>query len=452
MALFHLNRKVNTLFIGVVLIFLGGCELQETDFIQPVPVALDATDITSASFKASWEPVLGSEVYFIDVSPDPDFASFVSGFQSLEVHGTSVMVSGLSVEEIYYYRVRAKKGNTISDNSNIISVETGLLPAPVALEPTDQKVFQFSANWSEVDEAASYLIEVASDSGFTNILSGFNQVEVIANSIMVEDLDYTQTYYYRVRTKRLNKTSSYSNVVKVEPLISKSCKLARIIYPSNYATTFDYNDDLKISNVHYFYAPNPPQHNEKWSMHYDADGRLDSITYFYDNYPYVGFKFTYSDGMLVSRLSFDNYYLSTVVSDYIYNADKQLIGFRQYDDPTRANIFFYEDYELDEKGNVLKVFNMEGKQTAEFKYDKNFNPKMLVPFEIRSILSDTFSGYRFRPYHGIYNPIYATGSFNSYDPTFIEEEVFVYDINEKDVATKRKGYYGLQYEFTGCNF
>ncbi|UII33064.1 fibronectin type III domain-containing protein [Fulvivirga ulvae] len=452
MAPLYLIRKVCSLLASIALVFLSSCELQETDFIRPTPVALDATDITSVSFKASWEPVLGSDIYFIDVSPDPDFVSFVGGFHSFEVQGSSVVVTGLSVEEIYYYRVRAKKGNTISDNSNIISVETGLLPAPVALEPTDLKVFEFVANWSTVDEAVSYLIEVASDSGFTNILSDYNRKEIVGNSVAIEDLDYTETYYYRVVTKRLNKTSSYSNIVKVEPCISKSCKLARIIYSNDYELTFDYNDDLKISDINHFYAPDPSFHNEKWSMHYDADGRLDSITYFYDNYPYVGFKLTYSDGILVSTLSFDNYSLSTIVSDYIYNADKQLIGFRKYDDPSRVNITFYEDYELDEKGNVLKVLNMGGEQTGEFKYDKTFNPKMLIPFEIQPFVLDNFSGYSFRPYHGIYNPVYAAGSFTADDPFFTEQEVFIYDINEKDVAIARKGYYSLQYEFTGCNF
>ncbi|GAA0890494.1 hypothetical protein GCM10009122_01720 [Fulvivirga kasyanovii] len=452
MALFYLSRKVYTLFIGVLLILLGGCELQETDFIQPVPIALDATEVTSASFKASWEPVLGSDIYFIDVSPDPDFASFVSGFQSLEVHDTSVIVSGLSVEEIYYYRVRAKKGNTISDNSNIISVETGLLPAPVALEATGQKVFEFSANWSTVDEAASYLIEVASDPAFTNILSTYNRVEIIANSIVVEGLDYRLTYYYRVLTKRLNKTSSYSNVIKVEPCISKDCKLSRIIYPSNYETTFSYNDEGKVSDIAYTYTPSPSSYTEKWTMHYDASGRVDSVKHYYNDFPYMEHKLNYTDSTLTSMITHDLYYLTTTYSDFIYNSEKQLIGLRKYDDAAKTNVTFHEDYELDEKGNVLKVFNMDGEQKGEFKYDETFNPKMLIPYEIRQFTPDNFSGYSYRAYHGINNPVYAQGAFYASDPNFFEEEVFIYDINEKDVAISRKGFYGLQYEFSGCNF
>ncbi|MBL6447155.1 fibronectin type III domain-containing protein [Fulvivirga sp. 29W222] len=449
MALFYLNRKVYALLISVLLAFSAGCELQETNFIQPTPIALEATDITSANFTASWEPVLGSDIYYIDVSPDSDFASFVSGFQSLEIHSTSVIVNGLSVEETYYYRVRAKKGNTISGNSNIISVETGLLPAPVALNASDQKVFEFVANWDTVDEAASYLIEVASDSGFTNILSTYNRKEVITNSILVEDLDYRLTYYYRVLTKRLNKTSAYSNVVRVDPYITKDCKLSRILQPSGYEVAFAYNGDGQISTINYAFTGSPAL--ERWDIHYDANNRLDSVKYYYANILTAEHKLNYSDGVLVSMETFKPLYSSSEVSEFIYNSNSQLTGFRKYDVPI-GNVLIYEDYELDEDGNVTRVLNSDGQQTGEFKYDINFNPKVLIPFGIRQFITDDFSGFSHRPYHGISNPVYAKGNFIPSDPSFFEEEVFIYDINERDVAYQRRGYYGLQYEFTGCNF
>jgi hypothetical protein len=53
------------------------------------------------------------------------------------------------------------------------------------------------------------------------------------------------------------------------------------------------------------------------------------------------------------------------------------------------------------------------------------------------------------PYSRINNPIYAKGNFQAdYD----EEEVFIYDLNDCDVALARKGFYSLTYEFTGCDF
>lgn len=455
MTLFYPDRKVYTLLVSVFLAAFMGCELQETDFIQPTPIALDATNVTSASFTASWEPVLGSNIYFIDVSPDPDFASFVSGFQSLEVDdSTSVVVSGLSVEETYYYRVRAKKGNTISGNSNVISVETGLLPAPVALEPSELMVFEFVANWSTVDEAASYLIEVASDSSFNHILSTYNRKEVVANSLVIEDLDFRKTYYYRVLTKRLNKTSSYSNVMKVEPCISKDCKLSRIVFPSfdPQEMTFSYDSEGKIIELNSFYTDFPDSFNEKWTVRYDAGDNIDSVAYYMEGDLYTKYKFIYSDSSLTSITVFDSFNELTAVWDFIYNNNKQLIGYRRYDDITRVNTTYYEDYELDENGNISKILNMDGELVGEFKYDDAFNPKMLIPFEVRLFIYDSFSGYNSKPYHSINNPIYARGTFFPDDPNFIEEEVFIYNLNEKGIAIQRKGFFSLQYEFTGCNF
>ncbi|NUY79834.1 lamin tail domain-containing protein [Flavobacterium sp. MAH-1] len=50
-------------------------------------------------------------------------ASFVAGYENLEVSGLSASVTGLTSETDYYYRVRAVAGNT-SANSNTISVTT----------------------------------------------------------------------------------------------------------------------------------------------------------------------------------------------------------------------------------------------------------------------------------------------------------------------------------------
>lgn len=444
-----LNLKL--LFIATF-VSLIGCELQETSYIQPTPIALEAQSVTSASFLASWEPVLGSNIYFIDVSPDADFSSFVSGYQSLEVEGTSVIVTGLSVEEEYYYRIRAKKGNTISDNSNVIIVTTDLLPAPVALPASESKVFEFTANWSIVDEAASYLLEVASDPDFTEILASYNAKEIVTNSTVIEGLDYRETYYYRVMTKRLDKTSSYSNVVEVQPLITENCKLSKILLPSGQQVTLDYDGEGRVSAIHRFYDFDPTVYNDKWAVTYTSDGRVDSIFYTYEDVLYEKYQLTYDNATLASMLILDESNQLLAVRDYLFNENDQIIGYRLYEDLTRVTRLQYQDYELDTFGNVVGILDADGGQLAELKYDDNFNPKILVPFELRQFLGDSFGGFDSRIYHGLNNPIYANGAFYPGYPDYIEEEVFIYDENEKDVVVTRKGFYSLQYEFTGCNF
>jgi YD repeat-containing protein len=434
--------RINIALIAIVQILLYQCNTPATDFIQPVPVALEASSITSTGFIASWKSVLGSTRYVVDVSTDPQFSSYVSGYQSRETDGTSLSITGIVAEVQYYYRVRSQKNNFISGNSNIITVTTAALSAPLATSATSKKVFQFTANWTPVTEAASYLLEVSTDSGFVNILTKYNNVEVITDSLVIEGLDYRTTYYYRVKAKRLEKTSGYSNIVEVVPCISANCKLSQMSNGYGEVIQFIYDDAGKLTSILNDYAGT---YNITYNgnvpttvMEYDDDVLTVTSELVYD-----------ANGLLQSVNMYDGDSQPIGVKDYLYNDKQQLVGFRQYDDTERTSLSVYQDYTIDANGNVLKILDASGSEVGQFRYDENFNPKMLIPMPLRQFILDDFSGYYFQPYLGLNNPIYAKGTFY---PDFPEEEVFIYDINIRDVAFARKGYYKLNYEFTGCDF
>ena len=88
------------------------------------PIASAATDITSSGFTANWSPQALAVGYQLDVSTDPGFGSFVSGYQAKDVgNASSFAVTGLSANIKYYYRVRAVGSGTSLD-SNTIDVTT----------------------------------------------------------------------------------------------------------------------------------------------------------------------------------------------------------------------------------------------------------------------------------------------------------------------------------------
>lgn len=94
------------------------------------PVATAATSVTSSSFTAHWNASAGATGYRLDVSTSPIFASFVTGFNNLDVSNVlSYAVSGLADDTTYYYRVRAYNTGGTSGNSNTINLTTteGLL-------------------------------------------------------------------------------------------------------------------------------------------------------------------------------------------------------------------------------------------------------------------------------------------------------------------------------------
>ena len=107
-----------------------------TDIIDPtpappIPVATDATSITSVAFTANWDASVGATGYRLDVSDD-NFVTILTGYTDLIVAGISQVVSGLTVSTTYKYRVRAIGIGGTSGNSNVITAIT--IAPPVSVE------------------------------------------------------------------------------------------------------------------------------------------------------------------------------------------------------------------------------------------------------------------------------------------------------------------------------
>lgn len=189
--------------------------------ILPVPdppVAAAATSITGTSFQANWSLPLHATSFRLDVSTSSDFSGFVAGYGNLTVGSTSQSVTGLNPNSIYYYRVRAVNSSGTSGNSNTITVYP-MPPAPTANAATSIGATSLVANWTSVFVAQSYRLDVATNSSFTNIVSGYNNLTVAGTSHTVTGLNANSTYYYRVRAVNTTGTSSSSNVTSATTLL-----------------------------------------------------------------------------------------------------------------------------------------------------------------------------------------------------------------------------------------
>lgn len=91
-----------------------------TTTLPLAPVAIDASGLTAGGFTANWNFSYGASGYQIDITTD-NFSSFVDGFNSLAVTGSSKVVTGLAVGK-YQYRVRAVDASGASVSSNVVSV------------------------------------------------------------------------------------------------------------------------------------------------------------------------------------------------------------------------------------------------------------------------------------------------------------------------------------------
>ncbi|HET6419776.1 MAG TPA: Ig-like domain repeat protein [Geobacteraceae bacterium] len=140
-------------------VYMGGSGSVVQTVLPAAPVAAAATGITDAGFSANWGAVSGATGYYLDVSEDSAFTTFVSGFSGKDVgNAVTATVGGLAPGVTYFYRLRAYDGDGPSPNSNIISQAT--LPGRVTGIVIDPNTF--GRLFATVDGAGVY---VSADSG-----------------------------------------------------------------------------------------------------------------------------------------------------------------------------------------------------------------------------------------------------------------------------------------------
>ncbi len=175
------------------------------------PVALSGSNANCTQITANWQAVAGATYYELDVSTVNTFATFVAGYNALNVGNVlSYVVSG-SANTIYYYRVRAFNGSCISSNSNIITYATPVVPVTptMATTPiTGNACTQFTLNWNAVANATTYTVQWSTTAAnFSPILGTASNVT--ATNYTITGLTSGTSYRYRIAAVNGCGTSGY---------------------------------------------------------------------------------------------------------------------------------------------------------------------------------------------------------------------------------------------------
>jgi len=176
-----------------------------------VPVFSATTGLSTSGFTANWGAAAGASSYILDVSTSNTFATFLPGFNGLDVGNvTTYSVSGLTANTNYYFRVRATNGLCTSANATAQNALTGYCI------PT--------SNCSYGDVIASVTLNT-----LTNITGTACQTTAPAG--------YTDYTGNSALTTTLLPSSSYTVTVGANA------------YAQSVAVWIDYNDDLVFDNV-----------------------------------------------------------------------------------------------------------------------------------------------------------------------------------------------------------
>ncbi|MEX0895132.1 MAG: Ig-like domain-containing protein [Balneolaceae bacterium] len=86
--------------------------------------------------------------------------------------------------------------------------------APVAFAASEVGNRQFTANWESVEGTDSYLLDVATDSSFSNPVPGYQSREVgLQTSYVVDEVEPGTKYFYRVRARADGLESADSEII-----------------------------------------------------------------------------------------------------------------------------------------------------------------------------------------------------------------------------------------------
>ncbi len=182
--------------------------------LPAAPIAAAPTNLTCTSLNANWSAVGSATAYFLDVSVDAAFSTFVSGYNNLNVGNvTTYNITGLTINTTYYYRVRAMNGCGTSLNSNTITFNAAAISS-TATAASNIMCSSFDANWAAAAGASTYFLDVATDPAFSNFVTGYNNLNTgNMTTFNVTGLTVNVTYYYRVRAGNGCTTGSNSNSI-----------------------------------------------------------------------------------------------------------------------------------------------------------------------------------------------------------------------------------------------
>ena len=132
--------------------------------------------------------------------------------------------------------------------------------APSAQSATNVSFSSFTANWSSVNGAIDYYLDVSTSNSFTTYVPGYQDLNVgNVTSFPVTGLGSHVTYYYRVRANNGCGTSPNSNVKSVQtlactpaaPRVQSATNVAFSSFTANWSSVSgatDYRLDVSTSN------------------------------------------------------------------------------------------------------------------------------------------------------------------------------------------------------------
>ncbi|OLN32081.1 cell wall-binding repeat-containing protein [Desulfosporosinus metallidurans] len=215
------------------------------------PTALTATVVNSTQINLTWKAVSSALYYYVYRSTSSSGTYTMIGTStSAKYNDTSI-----SIEDTYYYKVKATNGSDSSSYSSVAYATTSqpedVPDAPAKLTATLASSSQIDLTWDPVSFATSYYVYRATSSSgtYTNIST------VTTSSYSDLAVSLATTYYYKIKAVNSFGSSDYSSKAYVNP----DDYVSTLSAPTNLTATVVRSSQIylnwdPVSNTTYYYV------------------------------------------------------------------------------------------------------------------------------------------------------------------------------------------------------
>ncbi|MGB4969862.1 MAG: fibronectin type III domain-containing protein [Saprospiraceae bacterium] len=209
----------------------NACDASEA---PEIPIALPATNINASGFTAHWQTSARATSYAIDVSTSGSFSTILPAYNNLNVgNNVNALITGLTNNQTYFYRIRAVNNKGNSANSNVISVNLSVCFVSIPNANFKNYLVQNTA----INTNGNTEIECSEAELYTGLID--------CNGLNIADLSGIEAF---INIKEIN----CSNNLLANVDLSQNTKLEQLNCSNNLLQTLDLNGNLKLRELYCF--------------------------------------------------------------------------------------------------------------------------------------------------------------------------------------------------------